>query len=131
MKSGQAAGTITSYGYIQICLDWRMYKAHRLAWLYIHGHMPERQLDHINHNRTDNRISNLREATPSENAQNRVGAQRNSKSGILGVHKFKNKWRAFIQINGKTKNIGDFDTSEQARDAYLRAKRQLHPYWNI
>jgi hypothetical protein len=80
--------------------------------------------------KSDNRLANLREATAHENMQNRLKPRRDNKSGILGVHWsiVKRKWRAEIQIDGATKRLGEFASKEDARQAYLDAKRCLHPF---
>jgi citrate synthase len=62
---GDVAGKLSFCGYVVIKIDGKEYKAHRLAWLYVHGNHPENQIDHANRNREDNRIKNIREATQS------------------------------------------------------------------
>ncbi len=73
-----------SRGYIRIRVGAYVYRAHRLAWLYVYGEWPQNEMDHINHNRADNRIANLRAVTKMENAQNRKLNPRSS-SGINGI----------------------------------------------
>jgi len=87
----------------------------------------KRQADHINHDTLDNRDSNLRIATRSENQHNR-GANRNSSSGIKGVYWMKNdrKWVAQIRLNGKSKYLGSYDDPKSAQKAYCTAAKQLH-----
>ena len=118
-------------GYIKINIYGKEYLAHRLAWLYVYGKLPESFLDHINEIRDDNRITNLRLATLQENYHNISKPQKNNKSGILGVCRANcgKKWRADICFNGKIKYLGVFNTAEQAYDAYLKAKRELHTFW--
>lgn len=132
------AGNIAGYlhkstGYIRCTYDGQKYQSHRLAWLYTHGQYPSNLLDHINGNKTDNRLSNLREATYSENSQNRSKAGSNNVSGFLGVsfHKVTNKFRSQIKLFGKTTYLGAFKTPEEAYEVYLKAKRELHPFGNI
>src|SRR5712664_3026918 len=93
---GKEAGTSVSAGYRQISIDRRAYSEHRLARLYVHGHWPLDEIDHINGVRDDNRLSNLRQATRSENAQNQRRAQSRSKIGILGVTLHRGKFQAQI-----------------------------------
>ena len=103
------------------------YREHRLIYLYHHGVLPA-TLDHINQNREDNRIENLRGATRSENGQNRKD-HKNNTSGIRNVHFYKryNKWRVMLNINGKNKHFGYFlnfdeacSVAEQARIVYYK-----------
>lgn len=115
-KTGKILGSkISRDGYIRIRLRYKLYLAHRLAWLYMTGQFPKDQIDHINHNRSDNRFVNLREATNQENAKNRKPHIKN-KSKISGVSwdKKSNKWRS--EINNKNKKIylGLFDDKFEA-----------------
>lgn len=124
IKAGTVAGTVNSRGYVVIKILGKYVMAHRLAWLVTYGRWPEKNLDHINRKRADNRIGNLREATCRENCQNISS----NTSGFPGVHllrrNLRNPWQARIYIDGKTKNIGYFPTAEAgaiARAAALRA----------
>jgi hypothetical protein len=115
-----------AYGYQLVCVDGHKYPAHRLAWLIAHGVWPDGQIDHINGNRADNRLENLRDVPRAINAQNQRRAPKNSASGFLGVSRHNNRWRARITIDKRTVRLGTFDTPHQAYAAYLSAKRQLH-----
>ncbi len=126
-KIGDASGSLKAAGYIYIGIDFESYLAHRLAWLHVHGEWPQNQIDHINGNRSDNRISNLRDVSTSENQQNQRRAKRNNKLGFLGVSAYGNKFGARINIPGRVINIGCFDTPEEAHAAYLAEKRKIHP----
>ena len=121
-------GSIQTHGYRAISVNSKLYRAHRLAWLYVYGEFPKKQIDHINGNRDDNRIDNLREVTVSENACNKRNPQGSNQ--YLGVTKKKcknkYKWCARIMINKKAKHIGYFDSVEDARNAYLLAKSHYH-----
>ena len=123
---GDIAGTKTSYGYIRVRIKNRDYMAHRLAWLLQYGTWPKGQIDHINGNRSDNRISNLRDVDRVINIQNQVKAQAGSKSGLLGVSPHNGRWLAQISIGGRKKYIGMFDTPELAHAAYVNVKRGVH-----
>lgn len=111
----------TCYGYLVAKVDGSPYPAHRLAWLHHHGRWPHGLIDHINGDRTDNRIVNLREASWHLNGQNRRVAKRGSSSGYLGVTfvKKRGRYRAAIAL-------GEFDTAEEAYAVYVEAKRRLH-----
>jgi hypothetical protein len=126
-RAGAIAGYVKSDGYVSLCVEGRAYFAHRLAWLHVHGQWPAACIDHINRDRGDNRISNLREATISQNGCNRLGAA-DSKSGVKGVwfDASRNRWTACIQLRGRTKQIGRFKTKEDAAAAYERAATELH-----
>ena len=124
------AGTLTvNGGYIRIIIDRRGYMAHRLAWLMAHGNEPLDQIDHINGNKSDNRIANLREATGSENQQNRC-VSKNNRSGSMGVsfNRRKSMWKAQIKVKGKIHHLGWHDAIASASDAYLSAKAALHKF---
>jgi hypothetical protein len=116
-------------GYIRIGINNKLYVAHRLAWLYVHGEFPESEIDHINGDRADNRILNLRKATPAENSQNRARYCSNS-SGFMGVYfnKRHKKYCARINHLGKKKHLGLYDTAELAFEAYKEAKRVYHSF---
>ena len=125
-KVGSKAGCRMSHGYVCIRLDDVLYTAHQLAWFYVHNEWPTHQLDHINGDRADNRIANLRQATNAQNAQNRK--RRDNRSGFSGVRKENKKWLAEIKVNYKPIRLGLFATPEEAHKAYLKAKHDLHPF---
>ncbi|WP_082710194.1 HNH endonuclease signature motif containing protein [Burkholderia sp. TSV86] len=126
VKAGMVAGSNNGKGYIQISVDGVRYAAHRLAWLYMHGSWPAREIDHIDGNRSNNAISNLREADRSLNNRNIRRARITNKLGILGVHRRGEKFIAQIRANGRELHLGCFQTPEEAREAYLRAKEIHH-----
>lgn len=125
--AGSVAGCQSGWGYWRIAICGRQYLAHRLAWLYVHGEMPSGEIDHINRNKTDNRIANLRSVSRSVNQQNN-GLRADNKSGFVGVHwhSSKQRWRAVITLNGKKHRLGNFTTKEAAAEAYAEAKARLH-----
>lgn len=126
--AGEYAGSASHQsGYIYIRIMGHTYRAHRLAWLYVTDKWPADQIDHENGLRQDNRWANLREATHPENQQNQRKAQRNNKSGYLGVSAHGKRWQATITFKKVQFHIGTFDTAELAHAAYVLAKRSLHP----
>lgn len=126
-KSGMEAGSILQIGYRLIRLYGYQTTAQRVAWCMVYGEWPSHCIDHINGNRADNRLSNLREATYSQNGQNR-GKPANNTSGVKGVSwsKSHKKWQAAIAFNGSQRHLGRFDTIEGARAAYARACETNH-----
>jgi hypothetical protein len=126
-KGGDVAGCIKS-DYVVIRVDGVLYRAHRLAFLYMTGAWPENEVDHLNGIKSDNRWKNLRDVTLAENRQNQIRARKNSKTGLLGAHfdTNRNQFKAEICISGKNRNLGYFDTAADAHAAYLKAKRENH-----
>lgn len=130
------AGTIATSnagkGYLKVVVFNRSFLAHRAAWAYVHGEWPEGQIDHINGVRHDNRLSNLRDVSQSENQHNQcVTKRRKADSPLAGAHFNKpwGKWQAMIGVNGKSHSLGGFATAEEAHAAYLAAKAVMHPTW--
>lgn len=124
---GAPAGVIT-HGYVKISIDGVKHYGHRLAWLYMTGAWPARLVDHKNGDTSDNRFTNLRSASNSENLWNR-GATRANTSGFKGVTATKRlgrMWRATIKNGGKQRHLGYFKTKEEAADAYAKAAAELH-----
>lgn len=121
-KPGKIAGSMHNEGYVVIRIDRAIYKAHRLAWLYMTGEWPRCTIDHINLEPADNRWVNLREATYSQNNNNRGLTMRN-KSGFKGVSRNlmnSDKWIAHI----KNRYLGSFNTAEEAHEAYCKAAEE-------
>lgn len=128
-KIGDVAGRVKDSGYRIIGVDGHLYRAHRLAFLYVTGEFPSAFVDHINGLRDDNRFGNLREATSQENAQN-LGLRPGNKSGFTGVHRHTQNgaWIAQIVVSGKRQHLGSFKTREEAHAAYLSAKAEQHAF---
>jgi hypothetical protein len=124
---GSQVGCKDSEGYLIISLTDRCYKAHRLAWLYVYGEFPKYNLDHINGNPSDNRISNLREANESQNGFNRK-LNSNNTSGHKGVtfDKKSKKWQAYVTVNKKLKYLGQFESLELAALVAKEARIKYH-----
>lgn len=125
--ANRPAGYICPRGFHEISVDNKIYRAHRLAWLYVHGEWPENEIDHINGNTSDNSLSNLRPATRQENARN-IGRRSHNTSGLKGVIWFKQtkKWRAALTVNNQHHSLGYYDTREAAYEAYCREGRRLY-----
>jgi hypothetical protein len=120
VKKGTVAGTLHAKGYTQIKVMGKIYRAHRLIWIYHKGAIAVTlQIDHINRNRSDNHINNLRLVSQNENQWNRNGKG-------FAWHKASNKYQAQIQCNGKLRYLGLYETVESAREAYLKAKEKYH-----
>ena len=120
------AGAKDYYGYCVIRIDGVLYKAHRLAWLYTYGEWPVKSLDHKNQVKNDNRISNLREVTASENMHN-IQLRSNNKSGVSGVvwRSDRNKWNARIKVGYKNFNLGLYADMADAIKARKAAEIKL------
>ena len=122
---GKHTGCISEDLYVKIRVDGVSISAHRLAWLYVYGTYPKNELDHIDHDRGNNRISNLREVTHQENMRNQK-IPKNSTTGVLGVSYYdggrKKKWKASIKVDGKTIFLGYFVNLIEAQQARREAE---------
>jgi len=118
IKKDTIAGSLTEHGYKFISINKKRVYVHRLIFFIFNGYYPK-YVDHINGNKSDNRIENLRECTNSQNVANRNKLSTN-KSGFKGVHfvKSNGKWRAQITIDSKPKHLGYFSNPEEANEAY-------------
>ena len=126
-KIGFIAGCEKGNGYISIGIFGRKYLAHRIVWIMHNGDIPPNmEVDHINHNRADNRIENLRLVTRLENNMNK-SVQINNSSGVTGVTfcKQTGKWRAQIQINGKNVSLGRYESIHEAETARKTAQKDF------
>ena len=124
-KANQIAGSIHPEGYRFIWIKDKHHRAHRLAWLYVFNEFPILQIDHINGNKDDNRIVNLRQATHSENQQNKHSSKGYS------WHKRKQRWEAYIRISGKKLTLGYFENENDAKLARATAKQEHHPFFTF
>ena len=127
---GRVAGTQTHNGYKKISVNGKIYFSHRLAWLYVHGVWPKEQIDHIDGDRLNNRLGNLREATAAQNSQNLHDARSDNKAGLIGAHRNnqKNCWFSQIKDGNKNRYLGSYATAQDAHNAYLIAKSELHEF---
>lgn len=121
---GKVAG-YKSFDYHYIRIASKLYLAHRLAWLYVHGVWPPQQIDHINGVKDDNRISNLRLCSNSQNGINKA-LQSNNKSGCVGVskHTVTGKFRARSKVDGREIHLGYFHTKEEANYIVEQFRRE-------
>lgn len=129
VSRGAIAGSLGFDGYWRIKINRKVYAAHRLAWFLTHGQWPSVEIDHINGNKLDNRIVNLRQADRSVNSQNKRTAQANNLScGLLGVtwNKQHLRWQSKLMVKKKAVHVGYFDSPEEAHAAYIAKKRELH-----
>lgn len=120
-KGGAPSGCLSPIGYLQIRIDGKLYYAHRLAWLYVHGVWPADMIDHADGRKINNRIANLREATNQQNLRNMARLRSDNTSGFKGVYwdKRRETWIAATSVNGKFKWLGSHPTREAAHEAYM------------
>ena len=126
---GAQAGSKCRRGYLCIGVGGKIHKAHRLAWLFVHGVFPSGQIDHIDRNKSNNRIANLRDVGQSINQENRLDARTDNKVKALGVSRWTDGrpgFKAQIKVRGKVCYLGTFDTAEAAHSAYIEAKKNQH-----
>jgi len=117
IKDGDEAGTITVYGYRIIIIDKVKYQAHRLVWLYVYGVEPK-YIDHRDHDRDNNRLSNLRSVSWQENREN-LSMYKSNKSGHMCIHYEKSRSKYAVAVKGKY--IGRYKTIDEAIEARDKA----------
>jgi hypothetical protein len=128
LKIGQPlGGSLTTSGYRRICVFQKHYYIHRLVWFYVHKKWPAEYIDHINMDRSDNRLCNLREANIFQNRYNALKRKDNT-SGMKGIswNKRSNQWIVQINANKKKHFLGGFTDKTKAYEARLKAMQQLH-----
>lgn len=127
--SMRKAGWLNDVGYRMFAFEGRDFLAHRVVWAIYHGDPGPLYIDHINGIRSDNRLSNLRATTQIVNMQNLKRPHSDSTSGVLGVSwsKSKSKWVVRMRVGTVYRFFGYYADVEDARRAYLEAKRRLHP----
>lgn len=126
VKVGDIAGTLKSHGYLCVGINYNSYRAHRLIFLMHKGYLPK-TIDHINGDKLDNRIENLRAATVGQNQHNRK-TNANNTSGYKGVgwNKAQKKWVARITLERKNIHLGYFANVEEAAEVVRKAREELH-----
>lgn len=128
IKAGSIAGSLNGEGYRDIGINKRVYRAHRLAWLYVTKVWPNCVVDHKNGIVNDNRFDNLRLATDRQSSENRT---HKNKYGLKGVSTKRNLFRARIFHNGKSVHIGYYATKEEAAAAYLNKSLELQKEFSV
>lgn len=123
---GSVAGCFSPGSPVRIRIDGKCYRAHRLAWLYVHGAWPTGVIDHKNGSNRANGIANLRDTSNKVNSQNMRKAHADSRTGLLGVVRRNGGYVAQIYVNGRGLYLGKYETPELASAAYVTAKRVLH-----
>lgn len=126
VNAGDEAGGVNSCGYVSVSIKDRKYPVHRLIWV-MHGNKPVEFIDHINRDRSDNRIENLRAATNAENTRN-AGIRKDNTSGIKGVswRRQNKKWSGKVAFQGKQYHAGYFETKEECAEAVKELRNRLH-----
>ena len=127
-RAGDTPRAPTKAGYLRVGIDNDLYYLHRLAWLYTHGVWPNGVVDHVNGDRADNRLVNLRDVSHATNLQNLKRARGDNKTGLLGVYLRGDTGRYSANIKGPEgkRSLGCFATAEEAHAAYINVKRNLH-----
>lgn len=123
--AGKVAGVLTKQGYIEIKISDKIYRSHRLAFLFITGEHPIDEIDHRDGNKSNNRFDNLRQANKIQNGQNRR-KYKNNTSGYKGIRKNGTKWAATIKINKIDKFLGNFNCPTAAHFSYCKAAKKYH-----
>lgn len=127
--AGREAGRTTRSGYREVNINNNFYMVHRLIWLHATGEWPKNEIDHINVNKLDNRLINLREATRTQNTYNRI-IKKGNNTGFRGV-RFrddvkKKQFAVCIGFKGRTINLGYYKTAEEAHEVYKKAVKKYH-----
>jgi hypothetical protein len=122
-RAGDECGRISRHGYREICVDYKLHRACRLAVLYMTGSWPAECVDHINRVRSDDRWANLRECTKKQN-----GGNVPARNGIKGVSwdKTRGKWLVQARLGGVRKNLGRYDDPEEAAAVFRAAMEREH-----
>jgi len=126
-RAGQPTGCLNTLGYTVIGVDRRLYLAHRLAWLYVHGNWPNGVIDHLNGKRSDNRLANLQDGTQKDNVQNPNNRPKENQHGATGVSRDRRtgRWAATIRRDGKRYFLGSFGSMQEAGAAFGEADAKL------
>ena len=125
---GEQAGHVDTQGYVIINIDYKKYAAHRFAYLYMTGDFPKNDIDHIDHNKSNNKWSNIRSVSIGDNSKN-LPKRKDNTSGFTGVSwsKNRNRWRAEITVNKKIVRLGEFFDLSDA----INARKQANIKYNF
>jgi hypothetical protein len=126
-RAGSIAGSPHIDGYLSVMVAGKNYMLHRIIWLHTYGYLPEEDVDHRDGNRSNNRLTNLRLASRTENNQN-MAIRSDNTTGVFGVSRVGSKWRARVTVAGKHFHAGYHPTKEAATAAYLAAKARHHVF---
>lgn len=126
LKAGAFAGTMRPDGYFVVRAFEQCMLVHRIVWVIVFGYWPTGQIDHMDGNRSNNKLKNLRDVAPAINSQNQRHARGRTKSGVLGVRGQGKSWAAEIKVDGVRHYLGVRSTREEAQALYVSAKRRLH-----
>lgn len=132
----RAAGSSHRLGYRQVKTGKKSYLVHRVVWAIVYGEWPSKPVDHIDGNKANNAVANLRLVTAGQNMQNRAVKGVKTVSGLAGASyvpgtiRRRECWEARIKVNGVSKHLGRFKSPEDAHYAYITAKTQVHPYFS-
>lgn len=124
LSDGRCEWTKDSRKYLQVVIDGKKWQAHRLAWILHYGKLPKGVIDHINGDKKDNRIVNLRDVTTRENSSN---MKRHRNGRLVGAtwHKATKKYESRIRVRGRLIHLGLFDTEIEAHGAYIKHREEL------
>ena len=125
IKNDVLAGSIDDKGYKRISLDNKRYKLHRIIWFFFHQEWPKKQIDHIDGNKLNNNIENLRDVNQSINMYNKCLPHKNSSTKYLGVSKSGKKYVARLKVENALIHLGTYKTPEEAHLVYLKKKQEV------
>ncbi len=125
IKTNTIAGSIDNKGYKRISLDHTRYKVHRVVWFFFTQKWPTKQIDHIDGNKLNNRIDNLRDVSQSINMYNKKVPHKNNTTGYLGVSKTGKKYVARLRVGDKLIHLGSYATPEEAQQVYYKKRLEV------
>jgi len=132
VSCNKKVGTVKPNGYIVVLINRKLYRLHRLAWLYMTGKWPDNEIDHINGNRADNRFCNIRQATKAENNWNKK-VRKDSTTGIKNVLYYPNYQTYYVKItaNNVSHSFGPFKTKDEAASVAKEKRIEIHKNFHL